>query len=191
VTGYTTRDERHLAPPAPPSNVGCYSPQTNAAHIAAFEACGCCHGLCSVAVACMCMCPTSSYGTQPCTLFHFLYPQELLELNLVPEEWGGQTPMVPVSAKKGTGIPDLLQVGQRQRSIGVWSMCVSSLCVRERCKPDTLCLDYRCIEALNASLKPNQSLQKLQSAYHTRITTCMHILPTDGDLDGRGAPAHG
>jgi hypothetical protein len=30
--------------------------------------------------------------------------QELLELNLVPEEWGGNTPMVPVSAKKGTGV---------------------------------------------------------------------------------------
>jgi translation initiation factor IF-2 len=29
--------------------------------------------------------------------------QGLLELNLVPEEWGGNTPMVPVSAKKGTG----------------------------------------------------------------------------------------
>ena len=26
--------------------------------------------------------------------------QELLELNLVPEEWGGNTPMVLVSAKK-------------------------------------------------------------------------------------------
>ncbi|KXZ43734.1 hypothetical protein GPECTOR_81g182 [Gonium pectorale] len=34
--------------------------------------------------------------------------QELLELNLVPEEWGGNTTMVPVSAKKGTGVPDLL-----------------------------------------------------------------------------------
>jgi translation initiation factor IF-2 len=29
--------------------------------------------------------------------------QGLLELNLVPEEWGGNTPMVPVSAKKGVG----------------------------------------------------------------------------------------
>lgn len=29
--------------------------------------------------------------------------QGLLELNLVPEEWGGNTPMVPVSAKKGQG----------------------------------------------------------------------------------------
>ncbi|GLC47031.1 hypothetical protein PLESTB_001437200 [Pleodorina starrii] len=34
--------------------------------------------------------------------------QELLELSLVPEEWGGSTPMVPVSAKKGSGVPDLL-----------------------------------------------------------------------------------
>lgn len=29
--------------------------------------------------------------------------QGLLELNLVPEEWGGNTPMVPISAKKGQG----------------------------------------------------------------------------------------
>jgi len=36
--------------------------------------------------------------------------QELLELNLVAEEWGGNTPMVPVSAKKGTGMDDLLQM---------------------------------------------------------------------------------
>jgi translation initiation factor IF-2 len=35
--------------------------------------------------------------------------QELLELSLVPEEWGGSTPMQPISAKKGTGIDDLLQ----------------------------------------------------------------------------------
>ncbi|KAF5827343.1 P-loop containing nucleoside triphosphate hydrolase protein [Dunaliella salina] len=35
---------------------------------------------------------------------------ELLELNLVPEEWGGNTPMVLVSAKKGEGIADLLQI---------------------------------------------------------------------------------
>uniref|UniRef100_A0A383VHM0 Translation initiation factor IF-2, chloroplastic n=2 Tax=Tetradesmus obliquus TaxID=3088 RepID=A0A383VHM0_TETOB len=39
----------------------------------------------------------------------FSSPQSLLELNLVPEEWGGNTPMVPISAKKGTGIDDLLQ----------------------------------------------------------------------------------
>ncbi|GAX79512.1 hypothetical protein CEUSTIGMA_g6953.t1 [Chlamydomonas eustigma] len=36
--------------------------------------------------------------------------QELLELNLVAEEWGGNTTMVPVSAKKGTGVQDLLQM---------------------------------------------------------------------------------
>jgi translation initiation factor IF-2 len=35
--------------------------------------------------------------------------QGLLELNLVPEEWGGQTPMVDISAKKGIGIDELLQ----------------------------------------------------------------------------------
>ncbi len=29
--------------------------------------------------------------------------QSLLELELVPEEWGGSVPVVPVSAKKGTG----------------------------------------------------------------------------------------
>ena len=29
--------------------------------------------------------------------------QGLLELSLVPEEWGGTTPMVAISAKKGTG----------------------------------------------------------------------------------------
>jgi len=28
----------------------------------------------------------------------------------VPEEWGGNTPMVNVSAKKGTGVDDLLQM---------------------------------------------------------------------------------
>jgi len=36
--------------------------------------------------------------------------QELLELNLVPEEWGGNTAMVNVSAKKGTGVQDLMEV---------------------------------------------------------------------------------
>ena len=39
--------------------------------------------------------------------------QELLELNLVAEEWGGTTTIVPVSAKKGTGVADLLQVWRR------------------------------------------------------------------------------
>ena len=40
--------------------------------------------------------------------------QELLELNLVAEEWGGTTTIVPVSAKKGTGVADLLQVWRRR-----------------------------------------------------------------------------
>jgi len=34
---------------------------------------------------------------------------ELAELELVPEAWGGNTPMIEVSAKKGTGIDDLLE----------------------------------------------------------------------------------
>lgn len=36
--------------------------------------------------------------------------RELSEYMLVPEEWGGQTPMVPVSAKTGMGIEKLLEV---------------------------------------------------------------------------------
>lgn len=36
--------------------------------------------------------------------------QGLLDMNLVPEEWGGSTPMVAISAKKGTGVDELLQV---------------------------------------------------------------------------------
>ena len=48
-------------------------------------------------------------------------PQELLELNLVPEEWGGSTPMCPVSAKKGTGVQDLLtQVRAGAVCVCVW-----------------------------------------------------------------------
>ncbi len=35
---------------------------------------------------------------------------QLLEHELVPEEWGGQTIVVPVSAKEGTGIDDLLEM---------------------------------------------------------------------------------
>ena len=35
--------------------------------------------------------------------------QELTNYELVPEEWGGSTIMVPVSAKQGTGIDDLLE----------------------------------------------------------------------------------
>jgi translation initiation factor IF-2 len=36
--------------------------------------------------------------------------RELADLNLVPEEWGGQTIMVPVSAKKKTGLDQLLEM---------------------------------------------------------------------------------
>lgn len=35
--------------------------------------------------------------------------QELTEVELVPEEWGGKTPMVNISAKKGKGVDDLLE----------------------------------------------------------------------------------
>jgi len=35
--------------------------------------------------------------------------QELVNYELIPEEWGGSTIMVPVSAKKGEGIDDLLE----------------------------------------------------------------------------------
>ncbi len=36
--------------------------------------------------------------------------RELADLNLVPEDWGGQTVMVPVSAKKKTGLDNLLEM---------------------------------------------------------------------------------
>jgi len=36
--------------------------------------------------------------------------RELADLNLVPEDWGGQTVMVPVSAKKKTGLDTLLEM---------------------------------------------------------------------------------
>jgi len=36
--------------------------------------------------------------------------QQLSQIGLTPEEWGGETPFVHVSAKDGTGIPDLLDV---------------------------------------------------------------------------------
>jgi translation initiation factor IF-2 len=36
--------------------------------------------------------------------------QELTEYGLVPEEWGGETICVPVSAKMGIGIDDLLEI---------------------------------------------------------------------------------
>ena len=35
--------------------------------------------------------------------------QELTEAELIPEEWGGKTPMVNISAKKGTGVDELLE----------------------------------------------------------------------------------
>jgi hypothetical protein len=43
--------------------------------------------------------------------------QGLLELNLVPEEWGGNTPMVPVSAKKGQG-ERIREAGQVRHTAG-------------------------------------------------------------------------
>ncbi|MCQ2482313.1 MAG: translation initiation factor IF-2 [Clostridia bacterium] len=36
--------------------------------------------------------------------------QELSNYELIPEEWGGSTIMVPVSAKQGTGVDDLLEM---------------------------------------------------------------------------------
>ena len=36
--------------------------------------------------------------------------QQLTEYELVPEEWGGDTPCIPVSAKTKEGIPDLLEM---------------------------------------------------------------------------------
>lgn len=33
----------------------------------------------------------------------------LAEAGLLPEEWGGETPMIPVSAHQGTGINELLE----------------------------------------------------------------------------------
>lgn len=35
--------------------------------------------------------------------------QELTEVELIPEEWGGKTPMVAISAKKGNGVDELLE----------------------------------------------------------------------------------
>jgi translation initiation factor IF-2 len=43
--------------------------------------------------------------------------RELSNLNLVPEEWGGQTIFVPTSAKKGTGIDQLLEMTALQSEI--------------------------------------------------------------------------
>ena len=39
-----------------------------------------------------------------------LLKQELTEYELVPEEWGGDVPCIPVSAVTGQGIDDLLEM---------------------------------------------------------------------------------
>ncbi|MBN1549237.1 translation initiation factor IF-2 [Candidatus Babeliales bacterium] len=36
--------------------------------------------------------------------------RDLAQYNLLPEEWGGQTIFIPISAKEGTGVADLLEV---------------------------------------------------------------------------------
>ncbi|HUF94120.1 MAG TPA: translation initiation factor IF-2, partial [Candidatus Limnocylindria bacterium] len=43
--------------------------------------------------------------------------RELANMNLVPEDWGGQTIFVPTSAKKGTGIDQLLEMTALQSEI--------------------------------------------------------------------------
>jgi translation initiation factor IF-2 len=43
--------------------------------------------------------------------------RELANHNLVPEEWGGQTIFVPTSAKKGTGIDQLLEMTALQSEV--------------------------------------------------------------------------
>jgi translation initiation factor IF-2 len=43
--------------------------------------------------------------------------QALMEYHITPEEWGGDTPFVPVSALKGTGIDDLLERIQLQAEV--------------------------------------------------------------------------
>ena len=47
--------------------------------------------------------------------------QELSEAGLLPEEWGGKTPMVQISAKKGQGVDELLETvsARFQQSNGV------------------------------------------------------------------------
>lgn len=44
--------------------------------------------------------------------------QELTEFNITPEEWGGDTLMVPVSALKGEGVDDLLEAVALQAEMG-------------------------------------------------------------------------
>ena len=36
--------------------------------------------------------------------------QELGKYNIIPDDWGGDTPMIPISAKEGTNISDLLEM---------------------------------------------------------------------------------
>ncbi|MCC6485406.1 MAG: translation initiation factor IF-2 [Armatimonadetes bacterium] len=43
--------------------------------------------------------------------------QQLAEVELIPEEWGGDTMVVPVSATEGTGIDDLLERIQLQAEV--------------------------------------------------------------------------
>lgn len=43
--------------------------------------------------------------------------QQLAEVDLIPEEWGGDTMVVPVSALEGTGIDDLLERIQLQAEV--------------------------------------------------------------------------
>src|SRR5207248_6703166 len=43
--------------------------------------------------------------------------RELSNHNLMPEEWGGQTIFVPTSAKKGTGIDQLLEMTALQSEV--------------------------------------------------------------------------
>ncbi|MGE0003068.1 MAG: translation initiation factor IF-2 [Candidatus Izemoplasmatales bacterium] len=38
--------------------------------------------------------------------------QELADLNLLPDDWGGETPFIPISALKGTGVDNLLDTIQ-------------------------------------------------------------------------------
>ena len=49
--------------------------------------------------------------------------QELTEHGLVAEEWGGKTPMVAISAKKGQGVDALLETVRLGggRALECWS----------------------------------------------------------------------
>ena len=43
--------------------------------------------------------------------------QELMEFQLTPEEWGGDTQIVPLSAKTGDGVSDLLEAIKLQAEV--------------------------------------------------------------------------